>query len=145
MFEIHELVPPEIYLAEGEAAWRYIDQEAKRMLFDFRQWIEKPCTVNDYHWGGQFEWSGMRTPAKAKALGSPRSLHKADLEAGILCRAFDVKIAGEDYDQLRARIRMDQDNPLLARINRMEAGVNWLHIDRGSPPAGRQRIYLFQV
>lgn len=145
MFEIYELVPRAIYLAEGEEAWRYIDPEAKQMLFDFRQWISRPCTVNTYHWGGGFEWSGMRTPEKAAALGSPRSLHKADLKAGILCRAFDVKIAGEDYDQLRTRILEDQNHPLLERINRMEAGVNWLHIDRGSPPAGRERIYLFRV
>lgn len=145
MFEIYEVVPSAIYQAEGEQAWRYIDPEAKQMLFDFREWIGRPCVVNDYKWGGEFEWSGMRTPEKAASLGAPKSAHRANLAAGVLCRAFDVKIAGEDYTQLRARILAEQDHPLLQRINRMEDGVNWLHIDRIQPPAGRSRIYLFKV
>jgi hypothetical protein len=145
MFEIYEVVPLEIYLAEGEQAWRYIDPEAKQMLFDLRSWIEKPCIVNDYHFGGESEWRGMRTPTKAAELGAPNSQHKSDPEAGILCKAFDIKIAGENYDRLRTRILSEQKHPLLQRINRMEAGVNWLHIDRGSPPPGHNRIYLFHA
>jgi hypothetical protein len=145
MFNIYELVPKSIYEAEGEAAWRYIDPEAKQMLFNIRKWIGKPCTVNDYHWNGKAEWRGMRTPGKTVELGSPNSLHKADPDAGIFCRAFDVIIPGTDYEDLRMRIIAQKNDPLLKLINRMEMDISWLHIDRGKPPAGHERIYLFRA
>ncbi len=59
-FAIHELVPPHVYQDRGEAAWQLLD-ERLLITLDKLRIRYGPTTVNNYYWGSEREWSGLRT------------------------------------------------------------------------------------
>ena len=94
-------------------------------------------TVNNWKWGGKNQWRGLRTPEKAKELGSPNSRHK-------MGDAFDCTIKGFTAEKARQLIIRNKDNPLLVNITRLEDKVSWLHWDMKPLVNGQERIYLFK-
>jgi hypothetical protein len=48
-------------------------------------------------------------------------------------------------DEARKVIKLNQNDPLLKNITRMEDKVSWLHIDAGQIPKNKERIYLFKA
>ena len=59
--------------------------------------------------------------------------------------AFDCDVRNYTAEEARKKILSNEDDPLLQYVNRIEDGVNWLHIDSGTVPEGKQRIYLFKA
>ena len=59
-FAIHELVPPHVFEQRGEKAWELLDD---RLLVTLDRLRERygSMTVNNYYWGSDREWSGLRT------------------------------------------------------------------------------------
>lgn len=133
-FQLEELVDPKTYRDFGVSAWQLFPTESLIMLDDFREFIGRPVTVNNWHIGGQFSMRGYR-PAwtEVGAVGSP---HKKG-------QAFDCDVEGMTAEEVRQKILADQGNHLLQYINRVEGEVNWFHMDRYLPPQGKGRIYLF--
>jgi len=132
-FKIYELVDPATHRKFGERAWMFFDDDTLRMIDGIREYFDVPMTINDWHWGGQFRWSGLRTVDCKE--GSTWSIHR-------LAKAFDMKAKGISADAMRAEIMAHQDHPFLKYIYRMEDGVSWLHVDRANV---ENRIVLFNA
>ena len=132
-FAIYELVDPITHTIYGDRAWMFFQDDTIQMLDDLwdfvKDWLGKSPTIwiNDWEWGGQYQWSGLRTIYCKE--GADRSIHR-------LADAFDLKIDGlKDYEALRKEIIFNQNHPLLRRIMRIEADTaTWLHIDRANVP-----------
>jgi len=141
-FKIYEIVDPKTFSKFGESAWRFFQPAYLIMLDDFWEYVQGYCQtrtpvyINTYKWGGQYQWSGLRTPDCK--IGASYSMHR-------LAEAADFKVGGFstlDYRNLRHLIIEDQDNPLLKNINRMESKTKtWIHLDRANVD---DRIHVFE-
>lgn len=118
-FAIQELVPRAVYEARGEKAWEVLDDRALRVL-DLLRKRYGPITVNNWHTGGDREWSGLRTPESP--WFSPYSQHTFG-------RAFDCIFSNTTAEQVRKDILADPDSELARLITSMELGTSWLHFD----------------
>jgi len=116
-FELHEFVPQRVIDDRGEAAWELLDERILETADALRDRFGK-MTINNYHWGGEREWSGLRT--SDSPYYSPYSQHSFG-------RAFDCLFADYEADVVRKAIR---DNPsAFPHISGMELGVSWVHLD----------------
>ena len=132
-FDISELVDKKTYFDQGEKAFAYFDEDALIMLDDLREFFGSPVTVNNWKNGGKFQWRGLRNPSSP--VYSQGSMHSKG-------SAFDCDIKGYTAEDARKIILANQNHELLKRIMRIEADVNWLHID--NKPVSK-RIYLFKA
>src|SRR4030066_1329691 len=137
-FKAYEVVDRRTYEKMGEEALSLFDPEALQALDDLREFFGVPIKVNDWKAGGDFQWRGYRTKEKAISLGAPNSMHAQG-------KAFDCDVRGMNAWDARNKILSNKDSPLLIRITRMEAGVNWVHFDLKKLPVGVNRIYLFST
>jgi hypothetical protein len=135
-FKIHELVDRKTFEEMGESAFTLFDINTLCALDDLREFFALPITVNNWFWGGEFEWRGYRTPLKAIELKAPRSMHRFG-------RAFDLDIKGVSAEEARKIIMENQDHNLLKIITRLEDGRSWVHFDTKVLPPSVKRIHLF--
>lgn len=127
-FNIHELVPKYIYQMRGEKAWSLLDDRALITLDKLRGMFG-PMIVNDYRWGGERQWSGLRTSESPHY--SPYSQHSFG-------RAFDVIFNEVSVEHVR---RFVLDSPtLFPYINAIELDVSWFHFDTRNC----ERIFTFK-
>jgi hypothetical protein len=87
--------------------------------------------INNWLNGGDFQWSGLRT-VDCK-IGAKRSIHR-------LAKAFDIKCK-IPAEEMRQEILKNQDHDAFQYINRIEADVSWLHVDRART---ENRIAVFK-
>ena len=119
-FKIHELVPPEVYEARGEKAWELMDDRILQSIDKLRERFG-PATINNYEYGGDREWSGLRTPSSP--WFSPYSQHTFG-------RAVDVIFRDTTAEEARKKIIHDHDSDEYEyNITSIESDVPWLHID----------------
>lgn len=122
-FKIHELVPEHIVRTRGEAAWELIDDRLAMTLDALRESLGKSITVNNYHWGGNRRWSGLRTAgyyASLQAYENSLSQHKYG-------RAADFIVAGMDANAVREHIYANKHK--FPYISFVEVDITWVHID----------------
>jgi len=117
-FSIQELVDPETYRIFGQRAWMFFDESALIAIDQLRGEFG-PATINDWKWGGNYKWSGLRT--KNCTIGAEYSLHRFG-------KAFDLKFQNFTAKEVRAHIKKKPDY-WECYISRIENKVNWLHID----------------
>jgi len=116
-FKIQELVPQHVYEARGDKAWELLDKNALITL-DLIRDAFGATTVNNWHIGGERNWSGLRT--SDSPYYSPYSQHSFG-------RAFDCIFSSKTAQQVRQAILNNRDEfPLLTA---MELDTNWLHFD----------------
>jgi len=116
-FKIQELVPQHVYEARGDKAWELLDTNALITL-DLIRDAFGVTTVNNWHTGGERNWSGLRT--SDSPYYSPYSQHSFG-------RAFDCIFSSRTTSQVRQAILNNRDEfPLLTAI---ELDTNWLHFD----------------
>lgn len=130
-FSIKELVPPEIYEAEGNEAWSLIDPRLIETLNWIRANLNRVITVNNWAFNGQYKYRGFRP--KDCAIGAVKSAHKEGLAAD-----FDVK--GMTADQVRDWLSKNEHS--LPYPIRCEEGVNWVHIDLRAKTG--YQLYFFE-
>lgn len=135
-FTLPEIVDRATFLHWGEGAWSLFSPDLLFSLDGIREFFNAPVTINNWFGGGPFQYRGFRGPDCP--VGVEHSYHKKGMAAD-----FDVK--GYTTEDARRIILENQDNPLLAKIQRMEGNVGWCHIDLGNPPKGRNRIYVFSA
>lgn len=118
-FEIHELVPEELYRERGERCWRYVPKELIMSIDTLKERFPNgSMTINNYYWGGNRNWSGLRTPDSP--YFSPTSMHT-------FFQAVDAVFSAYDVEEVRQDIL---DNPdVYPYIKGLEMNVSWLHID----------------
>lgn len=118
-FAIHELVPPKVFDERGEKAWELIDD---RLLITLDRLRERygSITINNYVWGKDRQWSGLRTPDSP--YFSPYSQHTFG-------RAADCIFADVTAEQVRQDMLNNIDDPLFEFVRSIELSVSWLHFD----------------
>ena len=138
-FQLYELIDKVTFEKYGEDAWKLFTPELLYSLDGLRDFLNVPIAINNW-WDNTSsyfrQFSGYRPPDCT--VGAPLSEHRKG-------NAADCHIDGADYDKLRLHIMDNKDNPLLMKIMRLEADVNWLHLDCGAIPQGQKRIYLFKA
>jgi hypothetical protein len=104
----------------GERAWELLDLRALQTLQALRDKFG-PLTVNNWHTGGAFKESGLRS--FNTGTGAQFSQHKFG-------RAFDCKFKGGTPREVAAYVMMHADEfPLLTTIENPDATPTWFHFD----------------
>lgn len=116
-FIIQELVDRKTFTAKGEAAWELIDSRLIETIDKLREKFGK-MTINNWNWGGNREWSGLRT--KESPDYSPYSQHSFG-------RAVDIIPTEATVDEIREYIKANPEE--FSYIKGIEEDVSWLHID----------------
>ena len=118
-FKIHELVPPQVYQDRGEKAWELIDDRILRTIDELRERYGS-ITINNYMFGGDREWSGLRT--QNSPWFSPYSQHTFG-------RAVDCLFKDADVDKVRQDILDLPHSEVSCYVTAVELDTSWLHID----------------
>ena len=118
-FAIHELVPKHIFEKRGEKAWQLLDE---RLLITLDRLRERygSMNMNNYHWGGNDQWRGLRTPDSP--YYSQTSQHSYGRAADPIFRHVSVDRVRHDLDQ-------EPDDETFKLINSIELDVSWFHFD----------------
>lgn len=118
-FSIHELVPRKVFEQRGCKAWELLDERLLITLDNLRERYGS-ITVNNYYWGKDREWSGLRT--SDSPYYSPFSQHTFG-------RAADCLFANKSAEAVRQEILASPYNSDFKLIGSIELGVSWLHFD----------------
>jgi len=118
-FAIHELVPPVVYSSRGEKAWELLDVNLLVTL-DMLRKRYGGVTVNNWFWGGDRQWSGLRTASSP--YFSPYSQHTFG-------RAADCIFKNVSAEEVRQDIQANLDDPTFRYVRSIELEVSWLHFD----------------
>ena len=137
-FSIDELVCEHVYDKYGEKAWMFFDTELLVMLDTIRDRIGKPIFVNDWMVHGKYSQRGLRcnqcdiVKEKAKAGILYMSAH-------CLGKAADFDVEGLLAEEVRQWIT-SHANWWPYHI-RLEADVNWVHLDIFDQ--SENKVYIF--
>ena len=135
-FQIQELVDRNTYMKYGERAWMVFNPKALEALDGLREYFGVPVIVNNW-WQNQntsiMQYRGFRP--QDCPVGAEHSEHK-------LGNAFDCTVGNYSAEHIRKKIIENEDDPLLCRIMRLEANVNWVHFDCKEV---KNRIYVFKA
>lgn len=118
-FQLHELVPKDVYdNFDHNYLWTRFDVGLLKAIDMLREKFGK-CVINNWFWGGEFEYSGYR----------PLEWYdKPTFSFHCLFRAFDLKFENASAEEVRAYIR--ENKKLFGKyISGVENGVSWVHID----------------
>jgi len=116
-FIAEELVPPRVYNYKKELSWELIDDRVLITLDQLRDEYGS-ITVNNWKWGGDREWSGLRTPDSP--WYRPYSQHTFGRASDCIFNDTNVKKVRKDI----------LDNPeRFPCINSVELQTSWLHFD----------------
>lgn len=118
-FSIHELVPPHVFNNRGEKAWELLDERLLITLDRLRSRYGQ-MTINNYYWGKDREWSGLRT--SDSPYYSAFSQHSFG-------RAADCLFTGKSAEEIRHDILANPEEDDFKLIGSLELGVSWLHFD----------------
>ena len=133
-FKTQELVDKETYDLLGENALKLFNPGLLIDLDRLRDDLDKKIIVNTWYWKqGGYKDRGFRT--KKSEVGNLSSQHR-------IGNAIDFQVEGMDAVDVRTYIMKNKDR--YHTINRMEAKVNWVHIDAKPLKIHQERIYLFQ-
>ena len=122
-FTIKELVDKKTYEMFGERSLMFFQPNALKMIDGVREFLDVPLIINDWEFGGQYQFSGYR--AKWVEIGGTYSQHR-------LGCAFDLKPKGMTITEAYNKIIADKDNELVNLITTIENisfTPTWLHID----------------
>ena len=118
-FKLYELVDKDTYARYGEKAWKFLDSRAIEMLDKLKEhFASGTITINNYHWKGDRQWSGLRTP---------KSMYFSQYSQHTFGRAFDCVFS--DYDVNDVRDFIIANSAEFPHIKGIELDVGWLHFD----------------
>jgi hypothetical protein len=136
-FNLAELTCPHVYEKFGKIAWSFFDMRLLITLEAIRMRINKPIYVNDWQIHGNFDERGFRCiecSLVQKAIEEKR-LYVSPHMTG---QGVDFDVQGLVAEEVRQYIIKNKN--LWPYAIRLEAGVNWIHLDvRG----GDQKVILF--
>lgn len=137
-FELEELVPKEVFEAEGEGAIKHINPIALKMLDEVREILNVPLTCNNWHRSGSRNYCGYRQPSCT--VGAARSQHK-------LGNAFDLISSNMSANVMREKLKQNQDKlSMPIRVEKWDSSgkeITWLHIDTAN--TSKDKIYFFKA
>lgn len=118
-FIIQELVSPETYNVRGDKAWELLDVTMLMTLDRLRDRYGK-MIINNWKWGGNRKWSGLRIPESP--YYSTYSQHSFG-------NAADVIFGSVTAEAVRKEILENPDDHAFEFITSIELEVFWLHFD----------------
>lgn len=123
-FRLEEFIDPDTFGRFGESSIWFIDPRLVTLAQFMRDRLGKPCTINNWHTGGQYQYSAFDPPGgyrKATSLSQHR-----------FGRAMDLKVSGMTADEVREDIINNYDIYREAGLTTIEDGdyaPTWCHID----------------
>jgi hypothetical protein len=147
-FSLEELIPPEVFKAEGEKAWAHLQDDLIDLLDGVHDFLHEKfdtpgetivITINDWLWVKQNPLTESGFRVSNTTTGAPQSQHK---KGG----AVDIKVRRIFADRIQKAIIASQDDPRLAKITRMEKNPptsSWTHLDIEKLPSSMKRIHVF--
>ena len=118
-FKIHELLPQHIYQEYKDKGWKFIDARIIESIDTLKEHFNLgTMTINNYYWGGDRKWSGLRTP---------KSPYYSETSQHSFGRAVDIIFSEYTAEEARNYIINNPDK--FPHIKGIELGVSWLHID----------------
>ena len=119
-FIIEELVDEKTFNDRGQKAFDLLEPKMLWTIDQLRK-IYGSITINNWKWGGQFQYSGFRP--KHCLTGAAYSQHR-------LGKAFDLKFKDHEPAKIREDIRNNPDREEFKYITCVEEDTpTWLHID----------------
>ncbi len=144
-FVIQELVPKHVFLKRGAKAWQLLDWRALKTL----EWLRDhlgPCTVNNWHQGGNYSQSGLRTYKFYSGINTPDYICHCDISQSLsqhkFGRAFDCKFKNHTAEEVRDYIKNNWPLFGLRWAITLEDDVDWLHFDCRTQP--EKKVYTFK-
>jgi len=131
-FQIHELTPINLYKnLHEDLLWSMLDDGLLETIDKIKEVFPLgTMTCNNYHWGGDRGWSGIRTKdSKYYSRGSQHSIGKA---CDFVFSAYTAK-------EVRDYIIENQDE--FPYIGGIEMGTDWLHIDSRAKVNGKIKLF----
>lgn len=131
-FIVQEFIPPEIYNRFGDASAMFIDERLVQFAEKLRRTLDKPCLINNWHSGGAFKNSGLRSFSCTE--GAAFSDHKFG-------HAIDIKVANMSGPEVAEFLEKHwSDYNML--ITSIEKGTpSWTHVStRFVPGFDRSKI-----
>lgn len=119
-FDIREFVPKSIYSDRGIKAVTTIDVNLLIFIDHLREYLDLPITINDYIFGGNNQFRGLRT-IESKDY-SKYSQHSFG-------RALDFDVKGMTAQEVRQWIIKNRNLWWVKPITFIENNVGWVHID----------------
>ena len=121
-FRTEELVSESVYRERGERSMQLIDKHIPVFLDNLREALGRSITCNDWVFGGEYHWRGLRT--KDSTDFSQYSQHTFG-------RAIDAKIKGMSAEDVRQWLIENRNLWWVKPVTFIESGesVTWLHID----------------
>ena len=128
----HEFVTKKVYDRFGIKSFMFIDSRLLRTMEMLKKRYGCTITINNYNYGGEREFSGLRQPGDQ--FYNPNSQHS-------LGNACDALFSGYSAEEIRKDIlRYHNGIEAYAYITGIELGVTWNHIEIGNRP---DQIYTF--
>jgi len=123
-FYLQEFVDEGTYKQWGDSSIWFVDPRIITLAQFIRERLGKPCTINNWHGGGKFQYSGFRPPKCT--VGATLSQHRFG-------RAIDLKVKGMTADQTREDImdswKIYHKATALTTIEDGAYAPSWCHID----------------
>lgn len=122
-FLLQEFCYPELYETFGENALWFIDQRIINIAEFLRTELNKPITINNYHFGGNYKESGLR--AFNSYTGTKYSFHRFG-------KAIDIKVKDVSVKRVFEFIQgaWKQLSKLgLTTVEDIEYTISWIHLD----------------
>lgn len=116
-FAAHELVPEHVYRARGEKSFELLDDRLLITLDQLRDCFGS-ITVNNWFWGGNRQWSGLRT--EKSPYGSMFSQHRFGRAADCIFKDFRA-------EEVRQQVLKNPDR--FPHITFIELDIDWFHFD----------------
>ena len=123
-FYLQEFVDPGTYGKFGDSSIWFIDPRIITLAQFIRERLGKPCTINNWNAGGQYQYSGFRPPGCT--IGAAYSQHRFG-------RAIDLKVKGMSADEVREDIinswEIYRKSTALTTIEDGAFAPTWCHMD----------------
>ena len=122
-FTLQEFIDPDTYKKYGTSSIWFIDPRIVNLAQFIRERLGKPCTINNWTSGGQYQLSGFRPPECT--IGAKLSQHRFG-------RAIDLKVKDMTADEVREDIISNYDVYKKVGLTTIEDGAyapTWCHID----------------
>jgi len=120
-FSLEELVHPDFINMLGDRAAHLINPRLVDTCQALRDQVQTGITINDWHRGGNFKFSGLR-PLDS-TVGAKRSMHKTG-------KAADLKFTGLTAEKVYYHILNNQDKyPYIIRMESIDYTPSWIHIE----------------
>jgi hypothetical protein len=116
-FILQEFVGPDVFENYGERAWQFLDARAVKYIDQFREFVGRSITINNWHSGGHRKESGLRIPGYENYKWN--SQHTFG-------RAFDHIVDGIPSDEVQ---QIWIDNAERFEVGGIELAPTWTHTD----------------